>query len=119
MTSPDTTPDAIPDASPGTTGARRTVARKRASAQLREAKQDRLDEFFRGRKFDIVREVHLDEDHVFKTRFGNLGRHGYVLKDRATGEELVVGRTLLRLIHDRYLGVNLPRVRKTVNHPDP
>ncbi len=88
------------------------IARKRTTKALRAAQQDKFDAAFRGRKFDIVREVHLPEGQVFKTQFGNYGRRGFILRDRATGEEIVVGRRVLRIIHDRFLGVNLPRAGK-------
>lgn len=84
------------------------IARRQRADRLRAAQTAKLDAAFRDRKFDIVREVHLPEGQVFLTQFGNRGRHGYVLRDRATGQELVVGATMLRLIHDRYLAVNLP-----------
>lgn len=77
--------------------------------KVRAAQLAKLDAAFRGRTFDIVREVHLPEGQVFQTQFGNKGRHGYVLRDRATGETLVVGATVLRQIHELYLGVNLPK----------
>lgn len=76
---------------------------------LRATQLGKLDAVFRGRVFDIIREVHLPPGKVFVTQFGNRGRHGYILQDRNSGEQLVVGTTLLRLIHDRYLGVTLPK----------
>lgn len=78
-------------------------------SELRRIGQmEKFDAALRGRVFDIVREVHLPKGKVFITKFGNSARHGYVLRDRATGEQMVVGTSLLRLIHDRYLGVTLP-----------
>ncbi len=81
-------------------------------ARLRQAKLRRFDEEFQGKKFEVVREVHLPHGQVFVTKFGNKGRHGWVIRNRDTGEEMVVGDTVLKLIHDRYLGVTLPKRRR-------
>lgn len=72
----------------------------------------KLDDAFAGRTFDIVREIHLPKGKAFRTAFGHLGRHGYVIRDRATGAEQVVGLRLLHTIHDRYHGVDLPDRRR-------
>jgi len=85
------------------------IPRRRRAAKLREAMDAKFDAAFKGKTFDIVREVHLPEGQIFVTSFGNRGRHGYVIRDRATGELQVVGATVLKLIHERYLGVNLPK----------
>ncbi len=85
---------------------------RQRSLRQREASAAKFDAVFTGRTFDIVREVHLDEGQVFVTRFGNRGRHGYVIRDRESGEEMVVGATMLKLIHDRYLGVSLPSKKR-------
>lgn len=79
---------------------------------LRVTKNRKLDETFKGRKFEIVREIHLASDQVFQTRFGNKARHGYVIRDVETGEEMVVGNNLLRLINQRYQAVELPVRRR-------
>lgn len=78
---------------------------------IRASKQRQLDEAFKGKVFDIVREVHLPKGQVFVTQFGQKGQHGYIIQDRATGERHVVGWTVLKHIHDRYLGVTLPSVK--------
>ncbi len=96
---------------PGIPADRSVIRRRQRAGRLREAMDTKLDSLFKGRTFDIVREVHLPEGQVFITALGNQARHGYVLRDRATGEELAVGATVLRLIHDRYLGVSLPSRR--------
>jgi hypothetical protein len=77
--------------------------------QLRLIQLAKYDEVFTGRTFDIVRTVNLPKGQCFITQFGNKGRHGYIIRDRKTGEEMVVGLILLKLIHDRYLGVSLPK----------
>ncbi len=75
---------------------------------VRATRKRKLDETFHGKRFRIVREVHLPFGQVYQTIFGNKGRHGYVIENVATGEQLVVGLALLRLIHDHYEGVDLP-----------
>lgn len=70
-----------------------------------------MDEAYLGQMFDIVRQVHLPKDQCFLNRFGQRGRHGYVLRNRETGEQEVVGWFLLKRIHDQYLGVQLPSRR--------
>ena len=75
---------------------------------MRATRRVKMDAAFRGRRFEVVREVHLPRGQVFQTMFGNKGRHGYVIRDCESGQEMVVGAILLRLIHDRYAGVDLP-----------
>ncbi len=81
-------------------------------AALRETHEAKLDKVFRGRVFTVVREIHLPAGQVFRTVLGEQARHGYVLVDRVTGERIAVGAKTLRIIHDRYLGVNLPPDRR-------
>jgi len=93
-----------------------TAADKPTRAELLRAARDaRIDAAFSGRVFDIIREVHLPEGQVFETILGTKVRHGYVIKDRENGELFAVGWTLLKHIHDRYLGVNLPKGKRI--HP--
>lgn len=84
------------------------VRRGLRTAQTRREYTDKIDALFKGRTFDVVREVHLAEHQVFRTATGHTARHGYVLRDRANGQELAVGATTLKTIHDRYLSVTLP-----------
>lgn len=86
------------------------------SVKLKATHASKLDELFTGRTFDIVSEVHLPEDQVFHTVTGNRARHGYILKDRATGEQIAVGTYLLKIIHRKYLGVSLPPDRRKKIH---
>jgi hypothetical protein len=83
---------------------------------LRASQRRKLDAMFAGRMFDVVRPVHLPPGQVFVTFLGHRGRHGWVIKARDDGQQLVVGATLLRLIHDRYLAVTLPAKRR--HRPD-
>ena len=78
------------------------------SQRRKEAHERQIHDLFWGRKFDIVRTVHLPKGQVFITCLGMPVRHGYVLQDRETGQQLAVGTTLLRRIHDRYYAVRLP-----------
>ncbi len=95
--------------------------KRRASATraqtVTEVRLRNLDALFAGRSFEIVSEVHLPVGQAFRTVVGSLARHGYVLKDRETGEKIAVGFKMLKVIHDRYLGVDLPRkrvIKKTI-----
>lgn len=93
----------------GVTSRPDTITRRGAHAdKLRATAAKKLDELFAGRTFDIVSEIHLDENQVFRTYTGARARHGYILKDRASGEQIAVGTTMLKIIHRRYLGVSLP-----------
>ncbi len=94
-----------------------TIRRRGTNAETLKATAARkLDELFKGRTFDIVSEVHLDAGQVFRTVTGARARHGYILKDRATGEQIAVGTYLLRIIHTRFLGVSLPPDRRKKVH---
>ncbi len=98
-----------------------TIRRRGSNAAtLRATIAKKLDELFQGRTFDIVSEVHLDANQVFRTVTGARARHGYILKDRATGEQLAVGASMLKIINKRYLGVSLPPdKRRKHNRPHP
>ncbi len=85
-----------------------TADRTHQGERFRATVLARMDKHFRGKTFDIVREIHLGEDQVFRTIFGRPCRHGYVIRDRATGEEYAVGFKTLKAIHELYLNVNLP-----------
>ncbi len=74
---------------------------------LTEAKRNR--EFFADKVWDIVGEVHLPPGQCYKNPFGKRARHGWILRERTTGEQIAVGYTLLRYIHKEHLGVSLPR----------
>lgn len=75
------------------------------SESLRTIRQNKLDAAFKGRKFDIEREVHLPEGQAFRTLLGNTGRHGWVIRDRDSGQQWVVTSYLLRTIFERYQGI--------------
>ncbi len=78
-------------------------------AELLRATMDaKLDALFRNRVYDIVRRIDLPPGQVFISVLGNTARHGYVLRERVTGEQVAVGDKLLRHIHDHYLAVSLP-----------
>lgn len=82
--------------------------RRQKVERFRENLAARMDEIFKGRTFNIIREVHLPEGQVFRNVMGKTGRHGYIIQDRVNGEKFVVGWNMLVQIHERYLGVNLP-----------
>ncbi len=82
--------------------------RTRQASRYRTTMHQRMDELFRGRRFDIEKVISLPEGQEFVTALGRRARHGYILRDRATGERIAVGYQMLRHIHDLYLGVDLP-----------
>lgn len=84
-----------------------------------DARRRKLDEAFSGRQFVIESEVHLPYGKVYRNPFGNTGRHGYIIRDVASGNRYVVGRQLLQLIHDRYQGVTLPENRPRLSDRQP
>lgn len=79
---------------------------------LKATRQRKLDEAFAGRAFEVVAEVNLPPGQVFQTPFGNKGRHGYIIRDRETGDRMVVGKQVLRILHDQYQAVALPQKRR-------
>jgi hypothetical protein len=85
---------------------------------LRASKRRRLDDAFRGRKWEIVHEIRLpraapgEHQQMFRTEFGQWGRHGYVIRDVESGKQIVVGNGLLKIIAQRYQGVTLPVRRR-------
>ncbi len=86
--------------------------REQQGERLRLTFLKKMDEEYGGKTFDIVREVHLPKGQVYLTKFGRRGRHGWVIQDRDTGEQQVVGWNILKMIHEMYLGVTLPGRRR-------
>jgi len=84
---------------------------------LRANKRRKCDAAFQGKRFEIVREIHLEPDEngnprVFYNPFGQPCRHGYVLRNLETGEKIAVGGDLLKVIAQDYHGVELLRRRR-------
>lgn len=52
---------------------------------------EKMDELFKGKKYDILKEVHLEGEDRFQTPFGNKGRHGFVLQEKGTDNRFIVG----------------------------
>lgn len=75
---------------------------------LYAAHREKVRDAFQGKKFKILKEIHLEEDQRFETQFGNKGRHGVILENVETGEKLIVGNTILRRIARDYGSVDLP-----------
>jgi len=99
--------------------AQRGPDRSKQGERLRATLLARLDQEYQGRTFDVVREVHLPRGQVYVTKFGSQGRHGWVIRDRESGEEQVVGWVLLKRIHDMYLGLTLPSRRRHILNREP
>lgn len=96
--------------------------RSRAESLLatRKEKMDAL--FSEGRKYEIVKEIHLDGDQRFETPFGNKGRHGFHLK-RTDGPAVlvegvddsrgfIVGATMLEQVAKEYGAVEVPEKQR-------
>lgn len=82
-----------------------TAGQKRTRTEL-----ERREKFFRDKVWDIVAEVHIGkDDQPFLNPFGRPGRHGWLLRERTTGEQITVGYTLLVYIHEKHIGVSLPK----------
>ncbi len=86
--------------------------RTKQAQRLKDTLLKRMDEEYQGKTFDIVREVHLPRGQVFVSKLGARGRHGFVIRDRESGEEQVVGWYVLERINRMYLGVTLPPVAR-------
>ncbi len=89
-------------------GAQPNADRTNQGRMYRNTMLKRMDELFRGRRFDIEKVISLPEGQVFMTVLGRPARHGYVLRDRESGERIAVGYRMLQHIHDLYLGVDMP-----------
>jgi hypothetical protein len=89
-------------------GAQPGADRTRQGSMYRNTMLARMDKLFRGRRFDIEKVISLPEGQVFVTALGRPARHGYILRDRATGERIAVGFKMLQHIHELYLGVDMP-----------
>ncbi len=82
--------------------ARHAILRQKAEAE-------KMDRLFLWKTWDIVAEVHLPKGKAFKSPMGKLGRHGWLLRERSTGETICVGYTLIQTIANKYQGVTLPK----------
>lgn len=88
-----------------------TAGHQRAEAQ-RRLRKHRFDEAFKGKAFDIEAELHLPPGRVCVTLFGRHVRHACILRDKATGERIVVSLRTLQVIFEEYQGVEaLPDAR--------
>lgn len=90
-------------------------AKDRAAALLAN-RQAKMDELYKGQRYKIIKEIHMEGDERFQTPFGNKGRHGFALENESTGERHVVGASMLQLIADTYGAVDVPakeRKRRT------
>ncbi len=67
-----------------------------------------MDRIFSGKKWDIEREIHLPKNQRYITVMGRRARHGWILRERTTGERVALGYQTLVYVHERYLGVTLP-----------
>jgi hypothetical protein len=82
--------------------------RTRAEALLATHRQ-KMDELFSGKKYEIVKEVHLNEGQHFQTPFGNKGRHGFALREVSDHKNhFTVGASVLRKAAEEYGAVELP-----------
>lgn len=114
MSAQDTADVEAPDASTPADAA--ATAKDRAASML-ASRQVKLDELFKGKKFTITREIHLEGDERFETPFGNKGRHGFALQEVGNpANEFIVGESMLALVARDYQAVEVPvkeRKRRT------
>jgi hypothetical protein len=71
-------------------------------------REQKIKDLFEGRRYSIVREVHLGEKQRFVTPLGNRGRHGFLLQEDGTDYRIVVGARLLQIAAQTYGAVDLP-----------
>lgn len=76
--------------------------------RVREAREARVRQAFEGQKFEYVGPITLGEDERYTDVTGNKGRHGFVIKNKNSGEELVVGPTSLKKCQDVYGAITIP-----------
>lgn len=102
--SPDTAAKPVQDraarnaaASPHNSKAQHRAERSSArGAKMAATRARKMAELFQGQRWQILAEVHLKPDEQFLTPFGNRGRHGFVLRNAASGVRIFVGETVLR-----------------------
>lgn len=101
------------------------AAPKDRTASLLATRQEKMDTLFKGKKYKIAKEIHLEGDERFVTPFGHKGRNGYALVlesgepaviDDKKLDKFVVGETMLKEIAEKYQAVEVPvkeRKRRT------
>jgi hypothetical protein len=65
-------------------------------AKMAVTRARKMAELFQDQQWKVLAEVHLGPNEQFLTPFGNRGRHGYVLRNLASGVRIFVGETVLR-----------------------
>lgn len=83
--------------------------RRRRARKMQKTRRQKLDAAFAGKKFIILREIHLAEDERFETPFGQKARHGYALQEVGNEDnKFLVGIGVLRRAALDYQAVELP-----------
>lgn len=94
----------------------KTEATAKATRQTRAEKLAEL--FGPPHDFEVVGEVHLEPGETFQTALGHKGRHGFHIRDKNTGEEQIVGATLIQKIADDFGTIVVPPKPEKVK-PEP
>lgn len=89
---------------PDTAGKRTLSASREPSRgeKMAAVRARKMAELFKDQHYRILGEIHLGPSEQYLTPFGNRGRHGYVLKNTATGAKIMVGETILRQAADSF-----------------
>lgn len=74
----------------------------------RATEWQQFDAAFFGKWFEVVREVNLTGNQYWRNKFGRLGQNGWIIRDVESGEQQVVGRKLISIIHYHYNAIKLP-----------
>jgi hypothetical protein len=109
--------DTVTEEAPAEVQAEAPETPKDRAASLQATRQQKMDELFRGKKYEIFKEVHLEGDNRFETPFGNKGRHGFALREVGNPDnKFIVGATMLQQVAEQYGAVEVPakdRKRRT------
>jgi hypothetical protein len=79
------------------------------ATSVQTTRRAKLDDFFAGSRYEVIKTIHLDNGQKFVTPFGNKGRNGFALQEVGGQErKLIVGASLLAKIARDYGAVEVP-----------
>ncbi len=61
-----------------------------------------MDEMLKGKHFEFIQEIHMPKGQFFITPMGMRARHGYMLRNVDTGQIIIVGYKILKIMLGEY-----------------
>lgn len=75
---------------------------KRGGAIRAQTHRIKMDGLFKGKKWVVVQQIRMPRGLTFKTCLGKQARYGWMIRDVATGEILLVGNIMFKTLRLDY-----------------